>query len=542
MSDSNDSNDDFFNRRKRKGISRSHQEREAERDNEDNTADSSSSSDLKLFGAPVQTVETIVITFCILGVVYLLYMSKLLFAGFALEEMLKSAVCIFGLLAVIVVVRIKSSILDIIATNVSTFRGKFKPKEDEDGKMVITKITTNDQIAFLMKFAMDIVKHWRVSYAIYAVIIAILCIIVSYIGVFLTILLLLIIAVIIVLKAPEISESFKKYLKSKTKEIPAKPPSVGVMTLFGNPFFDLILGPGIVFVYPGIIDFLPIEVHQEPEDFEKITGLFAKGDAEMGAKGTKDDAKGNIPITVNDLQVLYVPELLRLESFISAKEQAGVRDALKNMIASELRKILSRHSFDELIGGGKDGGRKVIETIEEELVEHLIGELFEGKKAKVAEARDKVAKARTEIDKDKAKKDLAEIEEEIAEAKKNMAQNGRSDVHLLGINIHRLSISSIETTDEYLKAMVAAAAEDKQRIGETKDSTTETMQAQIYFDAYKAAGEPKSWNHCLQMVMDNKSVREGHAVTPGKREFFESADMQKLAVTILKIVKEMKKQ
>jgi len=515
-----------------------------------NTTNNSSSLNLELYGTPIKFIEGIAIVFGFLAIFYLMYASKVFFTEFTILAIGRSifGVVVFIIMAVCVLTRRSS--LDIIAENIESFRKEYAfKKDDKDNK----KITANNQIAFLMKLAMDIIKYWNVSWAVYTIVIMIFYIIFCWIGLFLTILLLLIIGLVIALKRKEVSESVKKYIAGKTREIPAKPPSVGIMTFFGNPIFDLILDAGTAIVYPGVINFLPVEVHQEPEDFKKIAGLFAKGDAEGD---TKDDAKGNIPITVNDLQVLYVPELLKLESFISAKEQVGVRDALKNMIASELRKILSKHSFDELIGGGKDGGRKVIETIEEELIEHLTGELVKNKKAKVDKAKAKVDKAKTKVDNaktkvdlDKAKADMAKAEEDmakleadIANAKADMARNGRSDVHLLGINIHRLSISSIETSDEYLRAMVAAAAEDKQRIGEKKDSETETMQAKIYYDAYDKIGEPKSWNHCLQMVMDNKSVREGHSVTPGKREFFESADIQKIAGTILEIVRELKKK
>ena len=519
--------------------------------NTTNTTNNSSSLDLELYGTPIKVIEGIAIVFGFLAIFYLMYASKVFFTEFTILAIGRSifGVVVFIIMAVCVLKRRSS--LDIIAENIESFREQFAFKKDD--KKDVKKITANNQIAFLMKLTMDIIKDWNVSWTVYTIVIMIFYIIFCWIGLFLTVLLLLMIGLVVALKRKDVSESVKKYIAGKTREIPAKPPSVGVMTVFGNPIFDLILDAGTAIVYPGVINFLPVEVHQEPEDFKKIAGLFAKGDAEGD---TKDDAKGNIPITVNDLQVLYVPELLKLESFISAKEQVGVRDALKNMIASELRKILSKHSFDELIGGGKDGGRKVIETIEEELIEHLTGELVKNKKAKVDKAKAKVdnAKAKvdnakTKVDLDKAKvdmakaeEDMAKIEADIANAKADMARNGRSDVHLLGINIHRLSISSIETSDEYLKAMVAAAAEDKQRIGEKKDSETETMQAKIYYDAYDKIGEPKSWNHCLQMVMDNKSVREGHPVVPGKREFFESADIQKIAVTILEIVRELKKK
>ena len=519
-----------------------------------NTTDSSSDSKLELYGMPIGPIEGIVNFFGFFCIACLMYMSGMLSFGITIEALGKTAFSVVLFIAMALVVSKGRGITNIMTENVRDIKERFIDKNKEN-KEKFKKIAVGDQITFLMKLGMDVIKSWSVSRTIYAIIITILCIICFAIGLFLTALLLLIIGLVIVLKRQEISESLKRYIAGKTREIPAKPPSVGVMTLFGKPIFDLVLDAGTAIVYPGIIDFLPVEVHQEPEDFEEIAGLFAKGDSDDEGD-SKSDVKGNIPVKAKGLQILYIPELSKLENFISAKEQAGVRDALKNMVASELRKILSKHSFDELIGGGKDGWRKVIETIEEELIEHLIGEFIKDRKAKVDKAKTKVDKAKIKVDKakteadltkakadlTKAKADLIEIEEAIAKAKADMARNGRSDVHLLGIKVHRLSISSIETSDEYLKAMVEAAAEDKQRIAETKDSTTETMQASIYYDAYQRIGEPKSWNHCLQMVMDNKSVRKGHSVVPGQREFLESADLQKIAGTILEIVRELKKK
>ena len=513
--------------------------------NTTNIANNSSSLDLELYGTPIKFIERIAIVFGFLAILYLMYASKVFFTEFTILAIGRSifGVVVFIIMAVCVLKRRSS--LDIIAENIESFREQFAFKKDD--KKDVKKITANNQIAFLMKLTMDIIKDWNVSWTVYTIVIMIFYIIFCWIGLFLTVLLLLIILICVWLKSPEISESFKKYLKSKTREIPAKPPSVGVMTIFGNPMFDLILDAGTAIVYPGIIDFLPVEVHQEPEDFEEISGLFAKGDSE-------NDDKGNIPVTVKELQTLYVPELSELKYFVSAKEQSGVRDALKNMIASELRKILSGHSFDELIGGKDAAGKRIIEKIEDKLIEHLTGTLVDkDSRAAIAKAEAEIAKAKAdmvtgvdiakaEAAKVEAEAVKAKVEAEIAKAKADMAKNGRSDVHLLGIKVHRISISSIETSDAYLQEMVKAAAEDKQRIAERKDSETEKIQADIYYEAYKKVGEPKSWNHCLQMVMDNKSVREGYPVVPGKREFFESADIQKIAGTILEIIREMKKK
>ncbi|MEA2097974.1 MAG: SPFH domain-containing protein [Patescibacteria group bacterium] len=457
-----------------------------EPEKENNDTNSLSYSDLKLYGMPIVFIEKIIIIFGFIGTAYLLCASKALFAGIG-----KSIISILILLVMVFTISMSKSIVEILTEDVFRFKKQFVFK-GKNGKVThITKITTSDQISFLMKFAINVIKHWKVSYLVYMIFIAVLYIIYLYIGLLLTALLSLIVLIILWLKVPEILESLKRYLKSKTRKIPAQPPSVGVMTLFGNPLFDVISDSGTLIIYPGVIDFLVVEVHQEPEDFEEIGGLFAKG---------------NVPVKARKVQVLYKPEITELEEFISAKEQSGVRDALENMIASKLRKIVAEYSFDQLIGDNDNDDMEIIEELELELIKHLTG-----------------------VDK---------IDSRII---KEMAKNGKRDSHLLGIKIYRISISSIETSDEYLAEMVKAAAELKQREGETQDTETETMQARILFEAYKEIGEPKTFNYCLQQVMDNKSVREGHSVVPGKRGFYESLDAQKLAAAVLEIVKELKK-
>ena len=287
--------------------------------NTTNTTNNSSDSKLELYGMPIRPIESIVNLFGLFCIFCLMYMSNMLSFGITIEILGKTIFSVVLFIGMVFAVLNGKSIAGIIAENVEDLF----PRRDEEKIKKITKITIGDQIAFLMKLGMDIIKSWSVSRTIYSMIITILCIICFTIGPLLTALLLLIIGLVIVLKRQEISESVNKYIAGKTREIPAKPPNVGVMTLFKKPIFDLVLDAGTAIVYPGVIDFLLVEVHQEPEDFEKIDGLFARGDSDnVGKDDDKNDDKGNIPVTAKGLQVLYVPELSELENFISAKEQA----------------------------------------------------------------------------------------------------------------------------------------------------------------------------------------------------------------------------
>ncbi len=446
-----------------------------------NNNNSKNYSDFKLYGAPIKFLESIGVIVGLASMVYLLYVSNTFFVEGEIKNM--PGIILFFIMSCLTL--IKRSIADIAIKSVNDFKEQFGYKETRK------IITTSDQISFLMNLAISALRSWKIAWLVYTAFVMVLYIIAFYVGLLMTVIMLLMLLFITALKVPEILNNLAKYFRSKTKNIPADPPSIGVMTLFENPLeFDLILDAGTAIIYPGVIGFLTVEVHQEPEDFEEMSGFFAKG---------------NIPVKVKGMQIQYKPEITELKEFVSAKKQEGVRDALKNLIADKLRKIIARYEFDELIGERKDGDKEsIIDILELEIKQYLTGEL------------------------DPEKLEL-------------MAINGIRDAHLLGIKIYRIAISSIETTDEYLKEMVAAAAELKQREAERRDSETETIQADIYFEAYERAGESKTFDQCLKMVMDNKLIKLGEPVTPGKREFYESANLQKLAPAILEIVKELKK-
>ena len=471
--------DDCFNRRKRKGIDKRHRREEAGRESRNNTANNSSHPDLKLYGMPIKFVENVFLIFGFIGVVYLLFVSKVLFAGITAGAIGKSVFSILILIVMAFTILLGRGITDIIAKDIVSFRRQFSSR-DEDGNVTsITRITTSDQIALLMKIAINIVKGWKVSWFVYIAFIAVLYIIVCYIGPFLTVLLLLIMLVVIALKLPEISDILKKYLKSKTRNIPADPPSIGVMTLFGNPLFDLILGPGIAIVYPGIIDFLVVEVHKEPQDFKDMKGFI-----------TKD----NISVELDKVQVLYIPDTLRIEKFIEAKKQEGVYDVLDSMISNKLKDIIRSLSFADLLSQKGD--------LELEVKSELTGKEKEDK-----EIRD-------------------------------MGRNGISDDHLLGVVFYRFNIGSINPSAEYIKQMEKKQIEERQKEAELTEIGTEIAQAWALFEAYKLAEEPKSFEECLAMVKDDKIAREGHHIIPGLRKALNSFD----PMIIVEIIKEMKKQ
>ncbi|MCK5085084.1 hypothetical protein KAK05_00050, partial [Candidatus Parcubacteria bacterium] len=155
--------------------------------NTTNIANNSSSLDLELYGTPIKFIERIAIVFGFLAILYLMYASKVFFTEFTILAIGRSifGVVVFIIMAVCVLKRRSS--LDIIAENIESFREQFAFKKDD--KKDVKKITANNQIAFLMKLTMDIIKDWNVSWTVYTIVIMIFYIIFCWIGLFLTVLL-----------------------------------------------------------------------------------------------------------------------------------------------------------------------------------------------------------------------------------------------------------------------------------------------------------------------------------------------------------------
>ncbi|MCK4592807.1 hypothetical protein KAT63_05230, partial [Candidatus Parcubacteria bacterium] len=387
MSGSNNgsSDEDFFDRvpltlTKREGP-------KGKRNRSNAAKDSEKYANFRPYGVPIKFFESIVVAIGLFSIAYLLYASKMFFVeGTTLKSIF--GIVIFLMMACITLAG--KSIAVIVIRDIKDFKERFS--YEETGEM----ITTSDQISFLMNLVISALKSWKISWLVYTAAVMVLYLIAFYFGLFMAVIILLILLAVIVLKGPETLDNLEGYFRSKTRNIPADPPSIGVMTLFGNPLgFDLILDAGIAIIYPGIIDFLTVEVHQEPQDFKDMKGFI-----------TKD----NIPVELKKVQVLYIPDLLRIAQFISAKKQPGVYDAMDSMISNRLKDIIRGLSFADLLS------RKGELELEVKLE-------LTGKKAEDDEIR-------------------------------KMGQNGVSDDHLLGVNLFRFNIGTIETTEEYTKEML----------------------------------------------------------------------------------------
>lgn len=404
----------------------------------------------KLF-KPIILFETIGTIVGLIVLIYLFYLSGALLVK---EEVFKSILGIVILSIMIFMTAVKGkSVIDIVEEETNVFIKQFSYKEKE------RKIATLDQLNFLMGIVENAFKSWKISWLVYTAIVITVYIVGFYFGLYSAAILSIIILLSAMYIIPATLKNLQVYFSSKTKIIPASPPSIGVMTLFGNPFnFDLILDAGTAIIYPGVIDFIVIEVHQEPQDFEDMKGFI-----------TED----NVPVELKKTQILYVPDIKRIGQFISAKMQTGVYDTLDSMISNRLKDKIRALKFANLLS---EKG-----SLEREVKLELSGK---------------------------------EIEDQEL---KNMRINGVSDGHLLGINIFRFNIGTIETTDEYRKEMLKKATEERQKEAEIIEVGAEILQAKLIFKAYEEVGQPKPFSECMAMIRDDKIAREGKFIIPGLR-------------------------
>ena len=464
------SNEDFFDRIPPSLVKK---EEIKEKDNRNNAAKGLESySNFNLYGMPINFVESAVVYIGLIGIAYLFYASGVFFVEGARLRIIFGIIMFFIMFCITLT---KKSIADIIIRDINNFKKQFSYKDT--GKM----ITTSDQISFLMNLAISALKSWKISWLAYTAFIMVLYLIAFYLGLFMTVIILLILLAVIVLKGPEVSNNLEKYFRSKTKNISPDPPNIGIMTFFGNPLdFDLILASGTVIIYPGVIDFLTVEVHQEPYDLKKMTGFISKD---------------NIQVILTNIQVLYIPDIMDIKTFIEAKKQKGVEDILDNRIQGKLRELIRAKDFEVLLGEKA--------KIEESIIKFLLPE----------EEHKNISK---------------------------MSKKGIKDCHSLGTIIYNFNIGSIETTEEYAEEMMKKGTEKKQQQAEKIETETEVAQATIFQEAFKKAGTPKSFESCLQLVKDDKIAREGHKITPGLRAALSFLNPGTVA-EVLKLYKELKK-
>lgn len=257
------------------------------------------------------------------------------------------------------------------------------------------------------------------------------------------------------------------------KEIPATPPSAGLLTIWGKRT-ETALKEGYHLLapyYPFFIDAIIINMTTVNQDF--VSKFFCKVSEEKASTDGKEEAfKAGIQVSLSSA-ITWRPDAKRLTDFINNKSEAGVKNILDDILPQVLRIEGTKRTFETLTAGKED------------LINAIIALLVN--------------------------EDYATLEKEQKAAFKNeMKKNGKEDILGLGITIFKVNIGEPEPGEGSKKDIEGLAKEQFQRRSEVYEVETEIEQARKLFLAYQQANENRTLHDCILEIRRRKSMREGH--------------------------------
>lgn len=291
--------------------------------------------------------------------------------------------------------------------------------------------------------------------------------------------------------------------KSGMKNIPAKPPHVGVLTFWGRrTMIVLSEGDHLMMPYwPFFIDFIPIKVEKINVDDEPIPDIICK------AKGPKKKIPGAGGRLTAFFSYTFTPDPKRLMQYINSGEEKGVRAIIENQISEIVRQKGREMTWEEFQFSG--------DVLTAEMVVRLSGDKppqlkripgKENELEKTSDGKYQETGERLEVSKC--------IPEEIKYflEQKVRGESSYADVQDLGVVIHRANIEKFELGKDLKEAAERMAREEQERGAEIYEVETETKQAQILFKAYEDAGTPQTLEACVLEIRRRKAQREGKDV------------------------------
>lgn len=260
------------------------------------------------------------------------------------------------------------------------------------------------------------------------------------------------------------------------KEIPANPPSVGLLTVWGERTNKVVeegyrlLAP----FFPIFLDVILVSMTTVNQDF--VSKFFCKVDEENNPTDTSEkkseDFRAGIQVSLSSA-ITWRPDKDRLLVFLDNKGESGVRSILDDILPQVLRVEGTRRTFESLTAGKQD----LIDTI----IAMLVKEDY--------------------LNLDKSQREAFHGE---------MKNGGKKDILGLGITIFKVNIGEPEPSEESKKDIESLAKEQFQRRSEIYEVSTEIAQAKELFQAYNAAGEVRTFHDCILEIRRRKSIREGH--------------------------------
>lgn len=286
-------------------------------------------------------------------------------------------------------------------------------------------------------------------------------------------------------------------LKVCLKNIPAKPPYVGLITVWGErkPRFKKEGWRFFLPFFPFFYSFIPVKIEKVNEDFSFKNIRCRQREDEVKKEDKKMPYSGG-EISV-EIGLTWQPDYRygkgeRLISFIDSGGEKGVRSILEDLIEEDIRQTGKEKSWEE------------VSFATDELVARLVKKLT-GETPKEGQS--------------------------IGDLQKELQSNGFPDIADLGIIIWRFNIGRVQEEGKLAEVAEAQAKEIQERRAEIYEVGSEIQQAELLQKAYEEAGTPKPLDECVLEIRQRKVMREGHGAT------YDIKGLDKIANTVAMILK-----
>ena len=259
------------------------------------------------------------------------------------------------------------------------------------------------------------------------------------------------------------------------RNIPAKPPTIGLVTFLGRPI-KRIKGPGwrLFIGYPYLFGFIPIDTTRRNLDFEVLVQTPDPDNVELRVKvGATFQADDTDPDSA--------------WNYIKTEEEKGVANILEDILEEEVRQWASSttrgpKNWQE----AKAAEDEVTDTLIARIVESEPGRIdktvfppsilikyFKGQppteleKEKYGEGWETIHRKLEELSEDERKAFQEDLVQRAEQIKKMREANGSFQKKSLGIIVNRLNVGEVRpTNEELMQSAEQKAKEERQRVAE----------------------------------------------------------------------------
>lgn len=303
---------------------------------------------------------------------------------------------------------------------------------------------------------------------------------------------------------------FSLYFIKGFKKIPSDPPTVGLVTFWGERTGETkeegitLLAPYFPFFYD--VQLIKVVKINEDIPFTNVRCVVSEDKNQNRSANNNETGNGNTnnnevkkgirsggSVTVV-VSITWVPDEKNLISYTTSGEEKGVRSILSDKMADVIRQMGRTHTWEEM-------------TFATDVMNaNLILEITR------LDEDDNVVSPNWKTTSNKLKEDIKE--DDLATATKLLKKalnNGVADSHDLGIKIRRLNIKQVEPEGELKKDAEDTAREVQQRRAENYELETEIDQAQILYEKYQTikSTKDKTFEDCILEIRRRKLIKDG---------------------------------